>query len=108
VPRIRRTFGKVELDNGKTVEQRPSSSDRGYDRTWRKFAAHWLTQEPLCRMCKARGYITPGVLVDHIVPLRAGGARLSRDNVQSLCRSCHTLKTNEDAKRWPMDGREAR
>ena len=99
MPRIKRDYHpNAERDS---IPTRGSAAERGYDRTWRKFAAHWLTQEPLCRLCKARGVLTPGVLVDHVIPLSAGGKRLSRDNVQTLCRSCHRVKTDGDLRRWP-------
>lgn len=47
-------------------------------------------------MCKAKGRVTPATEVDHIVPLRQGGARLDRSNLQSLCRPCHAQKTRSD------------
>jgi 5-methylcytosine-specific restriction endonuclease McrA len=31
-------------------------------------------------------------VVDHIVPIAAGGARLESSNHQSLCRSCNAVK----------------
>ncbi|XPS83916.1 HNH endonuclease domain protein [Desulfosarcina variabilis str. Montpellier] len=37
-------------------------------------------------------------IVDHIVELKDGGAPLSEDNVQSLCRSCHQRKTAREAR----------
>jgi 5-methylcytosine-specific restriction endonuclease McrA len=36
--------------------------------------------------------------VDHIVPLALGGSNSSL-NLQTLCRSCHSLKSDEEAKR---------
>jgi len=98
MPRIKRDYHpNAKRDS---IPTRGSAAERGYDRTWRKFAAHWLTQEPLCRICKQR-VVSAGALVDHIVPLRASGARLSKDNVQTLCRSCHKIKTDGDMRHWP-------
>jgi 5-methylcytosine-specific restriction endonuclease McrA len=35
--------------------------------------------------------------VDHIIPIEAGGAKLDPDNLQTVCKRCHTHKTfNED------------
>ncbi|MFN9971948.1 MAG: HNH endonuclease, partial [Phycisphaerae bacterium] len=46
-------------------------------------------EEPVCRICQA----AVATEVDHIVPLRAGGPRLDRGNLQALCHQCHTWKT---------------
>ncbi len=48
--------------------------------------------------CGARGFI-----VDHIVEIRDGGAKLDRGNLELLCSSHHTLKTN-DARARRMRG----
>jgi 5-methylcytosine-specific restriction enzyme A len=50
-----------------------------------------------CEHCNATKVRTIG---DHIVELSDGGAALDPANVQLLCWSCHTIKTNaERAKR---------
>jgi len=43
------------------------------------------------------GYRAKDMRVDHIVPLIDGGLD-SPDNVQVLCRWCHTVKTSEEAR----------
>lgn len=80
-------------------ERRGSARQRGYDARWEKVRRMHLAGEPLCRLCSQAGRITPAVLVDHIVPIRDGGARLDDDNLQSLCRRCHDAKTVEDVRR---------
>lgn len=41
--------------------------------------------------------MTLAEIVDHIVPVDvAPGRRLDDSNLQSLCRSCHAVKTNAD------------
>ena len=55
---------------------------------WKKVRDLQLKQEPLCRMCGR-----PATLVDHIVEIRDGGAKLDFSNLQSLCHSCHNKKT---------------
>ena len=47
-----------------------------------------LRRSPLCVKC-GQG----ASQVDHIVPIRKGGARLDPDNLQPLCHSCHSSKT---------------
>lgn len=76
-------------------ERRGSSADRGYDHAWRRFRA-WLCTLPefaLCCECEREGRVTPRHDIDHIIPISAGGARLSKDNCQPLCKSHHSAKT---------------
>lgn len=53
-----------------------------------------MAAEPLCRMC---GKLAD--LVDHITPILDGGAVLDDNNLQSLCKACHTTKTQADLER---------
>lgn len=51
----------------------------------------------LCVACLRKGIITPAQLVDHIVPIKQNWSlRLTLDNLQSLCESCHQVKTKQD------------
>ncbi len=36
--------------------------------------------------------------VDHVVPLRDGGAQYELSNLQPLCRRCHQQKTNRETR----------
>ena len=71
-----------------------TSADRGYDYRWRKLRNRFIAQHPHCAECLKRGVITMATDVDHIIPHR-GDARLLYDenNLQSLCKSCHSRKT---------------
>ena len=80
-------------------ERRGDATERGYDARWRRVRHLHLLAEPLCRMCREAGRVRPAVLVDHITPIRDGGARLDDDNLQSLCRQCHDEKPAEDARK---------
>ncbi len=71
---------------------RPSSSRQGYGRRWEKVRRMHLRREPLCRACRAEDRLQPAVEVDHIVPLGKGGTGTT-ENLQSLCKSCHSKKT---------------
>lgn len=66
---------------------RLSPSARGYDAAWRKRRAAYLLAYPLCALCGAAA-----TEVDHIVPLRRGGAD-DESNWQALCHTCHSRKT---------------
>jgi 5-methylcytosine-specific restriction protein A len=37
--------------------------------------------------------LQPAKVVDHIVPVKEGGERFERVNLQSLCVPCHNAKT---------------
>ena len=51
----------------------------------------YLKANPLCVVCAAVANE-----VDHVMPINAGGARLSVNNMQSLCKPCHSRKTAID------------
>lgn len=76
--------------------KRGSAAARGYDARWHRLRNRLLVEEPLCRHCRNVGIVEPAVEVDHIVPLKAGGARLDPANCQPLCRPCHRRKTARD------------
>ncbi len=52
-----------------------------------------LRESPLCLTCKAHGRLVLAAVVDHVVPLKDGGARFDRANLQPLCVGCHNRKT---------------
>lgn len=52
-----------------------------------------LADEPCCRQCASTGITKLATEVDHIKPLRFGGAPLDRENLQPLCHACHSAKT---------------
>ena len=63
---------------------RGSSTERGYDSTWRATRDRYLTEHPICERCKrARSED-----VHHIVPKRRGGSD-EPINLQALCGLCH-------------------
>ena len=74
---------------------------RGFDaevgfyqsKDWRVLRAAVLRESPLCVVCKAKERLIAAGVVDHVVPLKDGGARFDRANLQPLCVSCHNRKT---------------
>ena len=60
---------------------------------WRAVRAQKLREQPLCEECLRHGYVRAAKLVDHVTPIRDGGARLDFNNLQSLCWSCHSRKS---------------
>ena len=89
-----------------------SRHEAGYDYKWVKLRLVALKRDGyLCQACKP--WPRPAKDVDHIKPKAEGGEdRL--DNLQSLCRECHTAKTTKEnrsrglpeygADGWPTDG----
>jgi 5-methylcytosine-specific restriction endonuclease McrA len=76
---------------------RPSACRRGYDRAWRRLRAavlaEWIEQHGyLCLGWDRWRHRTTDLTVDHVVPLRLGGARLDRSNLQVLCVGCNSAK----------------
>lgn len=71
---------------------RLSPSRRGYDRHWQQLRRLILSRQPLCVECERAGRIVAATEVDHIVPLAVGGTN-DTDNLQPLCKSCHSRKT---------------
>ncbi|MCV0396951.1 MAG: HNH endonuclease [Rhizobiaceae bacterium] len=71
-----------------------------------------LQAEPLCRHCKAKGFIRASTVPDHIIPLKDGGEDVD-SNIQCLCDDCHEAKTAKDmgyrkrvtigADGWPLE-----
>jgi 5-methylcytosine-specific restriction protein A len=80
------------MDHLSEADIRPTAAERGYGNLWRKVRWRFLKKYPLCAHC---GRLAN--LVDHIQPLRAGGTH-NWDNLQSLCRSCHAVKSEAERK----------
>ena len=78
----------------KRVSHEGNASERGYDWAWSKVSKYVRTSEPICRHCKN----ALATMVDHITPLKQGGARLALNNLQPLCHSCHAIKTAKETR----------
>lgn len=55
-------------------------------------------QYPLCEMLLKEGKIRRATVLDHIRPIRLGGAKLSHSNVQWLTAEQHYKKTQQENK----------
>lgn len=60
---------------------------------WRHIKRNVLRAKPLCDC----GMLTTDV--DHRVPVEDGGPMWDYSNLQALCRSCHSRKTQRDMRR---------
>ena len=57
---------------------------------WKRLRKSVLARNP---ECQADDCDRLAVHVDHIVPMSDGGAAFETNNLQALCRSCHSRKT---------------
>ena len=62
---------------------------------WRNARKEYLEQHPCCIRCGR-----PAKIVDHIIPLKDGGAALDERNFQPLCWSCHSRKSIKEGSRY--------
>lgn len=83
---------------------------------WKARRRAQLQAEPLCRMCRAAGRITPATVADHVKPHRGDPDLFWNGELQSLCDAkpwrCHssikqrqetgTLPPGVDQDGWPL------
>ena len=84
---------------------------------WRKLRRLILCESPLCVACQKQGIVRPGQEVDHIISMQDGGLPFDIENLQVLCKECHSRKTLNEAQPrnpylgscgedgWPTDSR---
>jgi 5-methylcytosine-specific restriction protein A len=71
---------------------------------WIKLRNYKRLLSPLCEHCEKLGLIIPYHTIDHIKPISEGGEPLNLDNLQTLCKQCHAIKTGkETSKRKQMN-----
>jgi len=86
---VREHERRKELD-----QQRPSSTDRGYDTAWRKLRAVYLRTHPVCSTPRCGEMATD---VDHVVSIRdRPDLRLEWSNLRALCGHHHDQRTALD------------
>jgi len=87
--------------------QRGTSAQRGYDARWRRLRQMYLNAYPLCADpygCHAQhGELVPATEVDHIKSKCNDGTN-DWNNLQALCKSCHSRKTAIKEKKWGRGG----
>lgn len=83
------------------VDRRPNATVRGYDRQWQKIRAVKKARDPLCEWCKHKGLAVLTELIDHYIPIAAGGTHAD-ENLVSMCRPCHGVKTEQDKQKYDV------
>ena len=80
---------------------------RRYGRVWKRIRDSYVKFHPFCERCLDKGELVPVEEVHHIKPLAEGGTH-ERDNLISLCKSCHSRIHAERGDRWNRTGGEGR
>ena len=81
---------------GKTLKQRQQETGRTLaldGKAWRRLRAVILGERPLCQHCLDRGVIEPATEVDHV---NNDSTDTRPEALQSLCKPCHSRKTQRD------------
>lgn len=66
---------------------------------WKRLSIEYRRLNPLCEHCQARGRVVKANCVDHIKEISDGGSKTDWNNLQSLCNSCHAIKTGNEKKK---------
>ena len=74
---------------------------------WRRLRVSVLAARPLCVRCTQHGLVVRATDVDHIESHKGNRSLFfNKNNLQSLCRSCHSWKTaREQGAAQPIDFR---
>lgn len=70
-----------------------------YNGQWRKIRAKYVREHPYCELCFKVGRMIAVEKVHHQLPLSKGGIH-DKDNLISLCQSCHARIHAKDDSRW--------
>jgi len=80
-----------------TEQSKGNRHKRGYGAKWDKLRLRILQRDNyLCLPCKQAGVLTAAKQVDHIIA-KANGGGDNEVNLQSICITCHRLKTLKEA-----------
>lgn len=78
--------------HNRELKRRTKGADVYKTKRWQALRRTILRRDRYtCRQC-----LKWGNEVDHIVPIQAGGATWSEDNLQTLCKRCHSSKTAKE------------
>ena len=83
---------------GRQDARRSDRPDRRWYKTaaWRKRREAQLAAEPLCRMCRNAGRVTPATVADHVTPHRGNRHLFFHGALQSLCAPHHSRAKQRD------------
>lgn len=79
-------------------EREKDNSDFYNSWPWKKARKAFRLKNPLCKHCEQNGEVKAARVVDHIIPIKAGGEPLKESNFQSLCDKCHNIKSSNESR----------
>lgn len=79
---------RVEARRRYDKYERATNVNKKYGRAWKRIRDRYVTEHPLCECCERKGKMTVAQEVHHILPISKGGTH-DRNNLMSLCKSCH-------------------
>ena len=77
-------------------QSRASANAWRRQKPWRVLRRMILEQNPFCVECRTRDVYREANEVDHIRAVSAGGDKYDQNNLQALCKSCHSRKTQRE------------
>lgn len=89
---------KEENKRYEKYDRDPAVSSR-YGRAWKRIRDSYVKAHPFCEMCFLNGVIKEVEEVHHKLPLSEGGTH-DKDNLISLCQSCHAKIHAKRGDRW--------
>ncbi len=78
---------------------RDPETKRRYGRAWHRIRTRYAELHPYCELCFEKGIMVPVEEVHHKLPLAEGGTH-DKDNLISLCKSCHARLHAKRGDRW--------
>lgn len=100
---------KATHPTGNATRGRTRTGNKKYQtKEWKSLRAAVLQEEPYCRHCDAKQVVTLATEVDHITPVRLGGAFADRKNLQPLCKKCHDKKSSSERNLKPTQPRSTK
>ena len=65
-------------------------------KSWLERRRRQLMKQPLCEECMKRGRVSLATVADHVEDHKGDLSLFLHGELQSLCFSCHSIKTNKD------------
>jgi 5-methylcytosine-specific restriction protein A len=81
-----------------TWQGRDPRVQRLYDRKWKARREAQLSAQPWCEDCLGAGRWVPAVDVHHVQRHQGDRSVFVTSPLKSLCRACHTVRTNNERK----------
>lgn len=79
--------------------ERPYDAHKRYGRAWQKVRDSYVREHPFCELCFKNRVLVSVEQVHHIKPIAEGGTH-ARENLISLCKSCHSKIHAKRGDRW--------